>query len=380
MFLIVSFSLTNVVVEPIRETNLLPIRATHSDGFPSNLWVDSCQDTKRYSCKPPTVLNVLVARPSISALGDDKKIEKFPAVRVAIFDDSKADPSALSCDLVQQATRQVKGRLIGANITWNFLSFGCKYSGIQPQILITVNFTQLNANFVSSLDFPFLHVMMGNTDDTDEIIRMTETPAVILPGENIVGFAKQHVLQHLRSQMYATLGMSGVYDTIVMSEVLHLRPDPQSTKSPLIISSPDFATLRIIPFINSGDWKVIQEYRDKTALKGLASLGGLLTFFVGCTIWLVGTWFITEVFGTKPLTPFGKLHSFLRFLGRPVSARWRKYSIGAQDNRDAVAFVNFMIDYVVDLDYIQQQEAGDIEKNRSEKVTEHSESLRAAAQ
>jgi len=203
----------------------------------------------------------------------------------------------------------------------------------------------------------------------------------------MIATSDKHLLTHLK-----------VYDTIVMSEVLHLRPDPQSTKSPLIISSPDFATLRIIPFINSGDWKVIQEYRDKTALKGLASLGGLLTFFVGCTIWLVGTWFITEVFGTcyvrvqvwsltiskpsgtKPLTPFGKLHSFLRFLGRPVSARWRKYSIGAQDNRDAVAFVNFMIDYVVDLDYIQQQEAGDIEKNRSEKVTEHSESLRAAAQ
>ena len=83
-----------------------------------------------------------------------------------------------------------------------------------------------------------------------------------------------------------------------MSEVLHLRPDPQSTKSPLIISSPDFATLRIIPFINNGDWKVIQEYRDKTVLKGFASLGGLLTFFVSCTIWLFGTWIITEVFGT----------------------------------------------------------------------------------
>jgi hypothetical protein len=323
-------------------------------------------------------LNVLVARPSISALGDDKKIEKFPAVRVAIFDDSKADPSAPSCDLVQQATRQVKGRLIDANITWNFLSFGCNYSGIQPQILITVNFTQLNANSDSSLDFPFLHVMMGNTNDTDEIIRMTETPAVILPGENIVGFAKQHVLQHLRSQIYATLGMGGVYDTIVMSEVLHLRPDPQSIKSPLIISSPDFATLRIIPFINSGDWKVIQEYRDKTALKGFASLGGLWSFFVGCTVWLFGTRFITDAFGTKPLTPFGKFHSILRFLGCPVPKTWKRYS-SARDNKDPVAFVDFMVDYVVDLDYIQQQEAGDIEKNQSEKVAERSESLRAAA-
>ena len=130
--------------------------------------------------------------------------------RIGILIYAHKDPSAPSCDLVQQATRQVKGRQIDTNITWNFLSFGCKYSGIQPQILITVNFTQLNANSDSSLDFPFLHVMMGNTDDTDEIIRMTETPAVILPGENIVGFAQQHVLQHLRSQIYSTLGMSDV--------------------------------------------------------------------------------------------------------------------------------------------------------------------------
>ena len=120
------------------------------------------------------------------------------------------DPSAPSCDLVRQATLQVKGMLINANITWNVLSFGCKYDGIQPQILVTVNFTQLNANSDSSLDFPFLHVMIGNTNDTDKIIRMTETPAVILPSENIVGFARQHVVQSLRSQIYPTLGMSGV--------------------------------------------------------------------------------------------------------------------------------------------------------------------------
>ena len=57
---------------------------------------------------------------------------------------------------------------------------------------------------------------------------------------------------------------------------------------------------------------------------------------------------------------------------------WKRYS-SARDNKDPVAFVDFMVDYVVDLDYIQQQEAGDIEKNQSEKVAERSESLRAAA-
>ena len=81
--------------------------------------------------------------------------------------------------------------------------------------------------------------------------------------------------------------------------------------------------------------------------------------------------------GTKPLTPFGKFHSILRFLGCPVPKTWKRYS-SARDNKDPVAFVDFMVDYVVDLDYIQQQEAGDIEKNQSEKVAERSESLHDA--
>ena len=71
--------------------------------------------------------------------------------------------------------------------------------------MITVNFTQLDV----TLDLPFVHVMMGNTNATKEVLHTTETPAVILPGENVVGFTKQHVLQHsIKSQISATLGIS----------------------------------------------------------------------------------------------------------------------------------------------------------------------------
>ena len=63
IFLMVSFFLTNVVVDPLREGSLLPVKETHSLVFPSNLWVDSCRETSRYSCKPPptgTFMNVIV--------------------------------------------------------------------------------------------------------------------------------------------------------------------------------------------------------------------------------------------------------------------------------------------------------------------------------
>ena len=52
--------------------------------------------------------------------------------------------------------------------------------------------------------------MIGNTNVTDEVIRMTEIPVVILPGENVVGFAKQHVLQRIKSPISSTLGLSNV--------------------------------------------------------------------------------------------------------------------------------------------------------------------------
>jgi len=254
---------------------------THSRIFPSNLWVDTCQEASRYSCKPPPFLNVLVARPSISALGGDENLGISPAVKVTTFDDGK---TASSCELVRRAARQVNAKQFDLNVTWNVLSLGCTYNATlaQPQILVTVNFTQLDGISNSSLNFPFVHVMVGNTNDTDEVVRVTESPAVILPGENIVGFAKQHVLQRLKSQISSTLGMSNLYDTIVISELVQLRPDPLVSKSPLIISSPNFATIRIIPFINIGDWKVIEEYRDKSALKGLSGVGGLWSFFGNC--------------------------------------------------------------------------------------------------
>ena len=110
------------------------------------------------------------------------------------------------CDFVPQMTRLVKGKQIDVNITWNVLSFGCTYSGIQPQVLVTVNFTQLDV----SSDFPFVHVMLGNTNDTKEVVHTTGTPAMILPGENVVGFTKQHVLRRIKSQISATLGISDV--------------------------------------------------------------------------------------------------------------------------------------------------------------------------
>jgi len=46
--------------------------------------------------------------------------------------------------------------------------------------------------------------------------------------------------------------------------------------------------MRIIPLIDLADWRIIQEYRDRSVLKGFSTVGGLWTFLGGVFAFLFG--------------------------------------------------------------------------------------------
>ena len=82
-----------------------------------------------------------------------------------------------------------------------------------------------------------------------------------------------------------------------MSDIIDVKPD--SLASPLITRASDVATIRIIPLKTTADWRVVEEYRDRSVLKGFSTVGGLWTFFSGIFVALFGSSLSMVVFSAS---------------------------------------------------------------------------------
>ncbi len=76
-------------------------------------------------------------------------------------------------------------------------------------------------------------------------------------------------------------------------------PDPQaSTETALIPRAPEIATIRLIPqFPNSSEWRIVQDRRDRSVIKGVSSTGGLWTALGGILAFLFGGSIFRTMFG-----------------------------------------------------------------------------------
>ena len=87
------------------------------------------------------------------------------------------------------------------------MSFYCKSS---RQILVT---SSVPLNDWATVE-P-VQVMIGYTSDASDIITRTETPVMLMPGMNLVGFAYQHKVRRFRSPTLAILGLFQVRTSII---------------------------------------------------------------------------------------------------------------------------------------------------------------------
>lgn len=62
----------------------------------------------------------------------------------------------------------------------------------------------------------------------------------------------------------------------------------------------DIATLRIRALASTGNWRIVQDFRDKTILNGIASVGGLWTFLGGIFAALFGRSLVKILLGELP--------------------------------------------------------------------------------
>jgi len=151
----------------------------------------------------------------------------------------------------------------------------------------------------------------------------------------------------------------------VLSEITNIQPNYQEPPS-----SNDTASLLIIPWTGFSDIKVIQDYRDKSVLKGLSSVGGLWTFLGFIFGALFGSPLVRVAFGAfhemdlnhyidlvstgaKPLSIFGLVHNF----GTEKTQRkyQKTYPLLASDMETLRAnpgLMALLLNHLVDLDVL----------------------------
>jgi hypothetical protein len=62
--------------------------------------------------------------------------------------------------------------------------------------------------------------------------------------------------------------------------------------------SPDVANIRILSPNDFSNWRLIQDYRERSVLKGFAVVGGLWTFLCGVFAMVFGPSLLHLLFGT----------------------------------------------------------------------------------
>jgi len=221
-------------------------------------------------------------------------------------------------------------------------------------LLVTVNFTKLNVP-LTDLSLSSVYVYIGLTNATfDSPIGKAE-PIPLSPGLNLLGHLTYYFHQGPVKRDLTTFGFQSATQTQVVTSIDKLFPDP----SPAIPRSENISTLRIFllePFLYASGLRLVQEERTKTVVAGFASVGGIWTFLNGVFAVIFGDSLLRILFGIKPLSVFGLVHTFHR--KRLREACMAEYPMLAQQNppKSERGLVSLLQDRLIDLDFLKEEE------------------------
>ncbi|KAF9446638.1 hypothetical protein P691DRAFT_761439 [Macrolepiota fuliginosa MF-IS2] len=200
---------------------------------------------------------------------------------------------------------------------FNHIQFECiqgflDESGFDTQeILITVDFEHLGSqDLVTNLEneraTKFSFGLTGNIQDFDY------TKPFPLPSDTHLWAPLSISLR----QKITNFGLSALgfrkYNTIVVVNIDTVFPDPNT-----ISHRNNTSSLQV--FIPQKDlrtqkYQVKQEYRDNSVVTGFSVLGGLWTFLNGTFAIIFGSSLLLVLFGIKPLSVYGLIHSLQKGL------------------------------------------------------------------
>lgn len=171
------------------------------------------------------------------------------------------------------------------------------------------------------------------TAKTEDVIRRTQ-PTVLIPGSNLIGLASVAVMQQFTAPGLSAFGLFDVwrfrkvyicvltfdwqaFESYLLAQIGHVWPDPRASgdsPSEIIPKGPSIGTLRISLQDAQAEFRILQEYRERSILRGLASVGGLWTFIGGVFSALFGSSLMRLFFGLcfSPLNNFLEMNVILQ--------------------------------------------------------------------
>ncbi|KAF9525733.1 hypothetical protein CPB83DRAFT_517246 [Crepidotus variabilis] len=206
----VMFATFNIILDPVRETGMVPVKEQRSVGLPSDFGV-----TK------PTVWSLVVQRRIDLANEQPQDDTLLSAVTVTPL--WRKPDGGPSCTGITDQTLQLQdiesvffdcppSQPIPKESSTKLLPLPYQYS--QPDLLVSVNFTLLNISSDSLEDIPLnsVQIMLGLTANAKDIVRTT-VPTTLIPGVNLIGIANLAVRQKFSTPGLSALGVLDVSHT-----------------------------------------------------------------------------------------------------------------------------------------------------------------------
>ncbi|KAJ2931024.1 hypothetical protein H1R20_g6098, partial [Candolleomyces eurysporus] len=263
----------------------------------------------------------------------------------------------------------------------SFVPFAYKPADTRPNLLLEANFTGLMSpgqlpNTDPNVLFDSLMVYLALTNNTNDVLSTTR-PTSLFAGSNLVGVADLMVRQRLKVKELSTFGLFDVsgftidyilglefllvkqlYNTFMIADIPYIVPETRFANPRNIPIGPNVSTLQIASQLDLRDWIVIQDYRNKSTLGGIATVGGLGSFFSIVFVVCFGNSLLGIIYRTKPLTPFGIFHQLESQRAQISHSTIEKYTSlrsDLQSLKDNPGLLAFVLDTLVDLDVVIEE-------------------------
>ncbi|RXW13801.1 hypothetical protein EST38_g12053 [Candolleomyces aberdarensis] len=177
-----------------------------------------------------------------------------------------------------------------------------------------------------------------------------------------MGVVNLAIRRRLRAPGLSALGLEDVYNTFGIADMSTV---PMSgAASPQDNST--ISTLRVTYRGPQGEWRIVQDYLEKSVLSGFSAAGGLGSFFSGLCALLFGTSLFSVLFREfsfalqRGIFAFGILHGLenqQEELGRVCKSKYPKFeselrALETKENRGVLAF---LLDTLLDLDLMKEE-------------------------
>ncbi|KAF9534056.1 hypothetical protein CPB83DRAFT_845022 [Crepidotus variabilis] len=369
---IVGYAIWNIALEPIQEMWLTPTGVLWSSTIPKNaisseepgwnivltnilLRSSSFDNTSSTSQRFEEAISVKalwpmsdVAEPCNVQTTEDTSVVTNNFTGMASVD---RHPIAGMTTVAFNCTSTTRNSNLFDTKTW-----GSYQAYIHPDFLVAVNFSQLSIPLELGETGPenFVHVRLGMTDDTGLILQ-NSPPTTMIPGVNLVGMADIVVRQQLGSNL-GSLFMDTL-KTFLLADIIHVWADPRPVSSSLMVTGADVATIRVRAQASTSQWKVLQDSRDKTVLKGFSDVGGLWTALGGIFAFLFGSSLMKVILGSKPLSFFGMAHSLQRTqLRNDYLKSYPNIENELKTPEERRGLLNMICDELLDIDFLTNKE------------------------